>query len=49
MFASENGHAECVKLLLGAGSDAGLARADGSTALMLASQKGHAECVRLLS
>jgi hypothetical protein len=48
MYASEEGHAECVSLLLKAGADAGQADDDGWTALMYASEEGHAECVSLL-
>jgi ankyrin repeat protein len=44
-WASGNGHAEVVKLLLDAGADV---HADNDWALQLASYNGHAEVVKLL-
>lgn len=42
--AAENGHAECVKLLIPVSEP----DQDDSQALLLAAQNGHTECVRLL-
>jgi len=42
--AAENGHVECVKLLIPVSAP----DQDGSQALQIAAQNGHAECVRLL-
>ena len=46
--ASENGHAEVVKLLLAAGVDKDKAMHGGTTPLDIASFNGHAEVVKLL-
>ena len=46
-FAASNGHAECLKLLLGAGADP-RSNFKGTFALDIARQKQHAECARLL-
>ena len=48
-IASQNAHAEIVKLLIAAKADVNVAdKTDGVTPLYMASQKGHAEIVRLL-
>ena len=41
MAASQNGHIECVRALIGAKATVDHANKDGSTALMVASQTGH--------
>ena len=46
-FAATNGHAECLKLLLGAGADP-RSSWKGTSALDIARHKQHAECTRLL-
>jgi ankyrin repeat protein len=48
MLASGRGHAEVIRLLLGAGADVNVQSNDGSTALMPASMYNHPEVVRLL-
>ncbi|KAG8457834.1 hypothetical protein KFE25_005103 [Diacronema lutheri] len=49
MLASTEGHAHCVRALLGAAADVNRATEEhGSTALMLASIGGHVECLRVL-
>ena len=48
IIASENGHAEVVKLLLAAGADKDKAMHGGTTPLYIASFNGHAEVVKLL-
>ena len=45
MCAAENGHSECVKLLL---SEIGKQDVSGRTALMYAANTDHPECVQLL-
>jgi hypothetical protein len=47
MCAAENGHADCVSLLIP--HEAGLCDKSGRTALMVAAEHGHAECVSLLA
>ncbi len=47
LFASWNGHAECVRALIAAKATVDHAT-DGWTALMSASSNGHIECVRAL-
>ena len=48
-IASEEGHSDVVKLLLGAeGINVNQADEDGETALYIASQKGHLDVVKLL-
>ena len=47
--AADNGHSECVKLLLAApGIDVNLANKDGETPLFWAARNGRSECVKLL-
>ena len=48
MFASHNGRAKIVELLLAHGVDINYANQDGETALTLASRHGHTEVVELL-
>ena len=45
--AAQNGHTECIKLLLAAGADP-RSSFKGTFALDIARQKQHAECARLL-
>ena len=47
-IASQNGHAEAVKLLSDAGATKDRAKEDGATHPYIASQKGHVEVVKLL-
>ncbi|EFO61158.1 Kinase, NEK [Giardia lamblia P15] len=46
MWAAQNGHLDCVRLLLE--KEGGMKSNSGRTALMYAAQNGHAGCVRLL-
>ncbi|KAL5515176.1 hypothetical protein EMCRGX_G000307 [Ephydatia muelleri] len=48
MWASHNGHTECVKVLLDRGAQVNMQNKDGWTALMRASGSGHMECVQVL-
>jgi ankyrin repeat protein len=48
LYASERGHAACVRELLGAGAIADTPGNEGVTALMRACQAKHAECAKLL-
>ena len=48
MVAARHGQASCVKLLLDAGADAGIANAEGKTAAALAEENGHAAIVAVL-
>ena len=48
LMASQNGHAEVVKLLLAAKADVNAAMTNGVTPLFIASEKGHTEIVKLL-
>ena len=46
MYAAENGHLECVKIL--APLEKGMKDNEDNTALMLAAERGHLECVKIL-
>ena len=48
IYASKNGHATCVKLLLEAEANVNLKDRDNLTALMHAAGNGHVNCVELL-
>ncbi len=49
MLAAENGHPECLSILLAHGADVDRARdVSGSTALIYAARKGHSECLSIL-
>ena len=48
MLASQNGHAEVVKLLLAAGANVNATANNGSTSLMAASSNGHVDVIQLL-
>ena len=48
MIASQNGHTEVVKLLLGKGAQVNMQENSGWSALMIASENGHTEVVKLL-
>ena len=48
MAAAENGHIECVNLLIQAGAELDIRENYGNTALMVAAVKGHMECTKLL-
>ena len=47
-MAAQNGHADCLRLLLEAGCDKDKAREGGATPAFIAAEKGHANCLRLL-
>ena len=47
-LAAQEGHSECLALLLSLGADGGVARADGATPLIIAAQNGHRSCVKML-
>lgn len=47
-FAAQEGHSECLALLLSLGADGNIARADGATPLIMAAQNGHESCVAIL-
>ncbi len=46
--AAEQGHADCVRLLVESGADFDAADCCNRTALTLAAEKGRTDCVRLL-
>ncbi|KAK5866871.1 hypothetical protein PBY51_011410 [Eleginops maclovinus] len=46
--AAQNGHTECVKLLLSAGSPADVSDENGFTSLHFAAAHGHSSCVEVL-
>ncbi|KAK9516224.1 hypothetical protein VZT92_024167 [Zoarces viviparus] len=46
--AAQNGHAECVKLLLSSGSPADVSDGNGFTPLHVAAAHGHSSCVEVL-
>ncbi len=48
MIATQNGHAEVVKVLLENGAQVNLQAEDGWSVLMIASKNGHAEVVQIL-
>ena len=48
-MASQEGHLECVRLLLEAGAAVSQAKDNGSTPLLIACLKGHLEVAKLLS
>lgn len=48
MFAVDNGHLECVKILINAGADLNLRTKDGNTALRIAEDNGYEEIALLL-
>jgi ankyrin repeat protein len=48
IWASLNGHIDCVRLLVEFGANMDAKNIYGYTALIRAAQKGHADCVRLL-
>ena len=45
ILAAENGHRECVDLLIGNGADLNLPNKFGKTALVMAAENGHYEIV----
>ena len=47
-IASEQGHADVVRVLLDNGADASLRTSDGETALQVATRCGHTEVMSLL-
>lgn len=47
-FAAQEGHADCLAVLLSLGADGGIPRADGATPLIIAAQNGHDSCVATL-
>ncbi len=46
--AAQNGHAECLELLLAAGGDVNKCNNYGFFPIFIATQNGHAECLKLL-
>ena len=48
MVAARHGKAACAKLLVDAGADAGIANAEGKTAVVLAEESGHADIATML-
>jgi ankyrin repeat protein len=46
--ATENGHTDCVRLLIDAGANKEAKNVSRDTALQLAVQNGHLDCARLL-
>ncbi|KAJ8269031.1 hypothetical protein COCON_G00116380 [Conger conger] len=46
--AAQNGHTDCIKLLLAAGASAGASAANGLTPLHTAADRGHFRCLELL-
>ena len=47
-MAAQEGHADCLRLLLEAGCDQHKANETGVTPAFIAVQNGHADCLRLL-
>ena len=47
-MAAQEGHADCLRLLLEAGCDKDKAREDGGTPVSIAAHNGHVACLRLL-
>ena len=47
--ATENGHAEVIKMLLAAGANKDAADKDGCTPLYIAAEDGHAEVIKMRS
>ena len=47
-FAAQEGHAECLSLLMSLGANASVKRADSATPLIIAAQNGHDACVKIL-
>ena len=48
MWATENGHADCVRLLIDAGANIDATSEMGETALVQAAAEGRTDCVRML-
>ncbi len=48
MMASQNGHAEVVKILLENGAQVNLKNKSDRSAFIMASQNGHAEVIQIL-
>lgn len=48
ILAAENGHKECVDLLIGNGADLDLSNKFGKTAVVMAAENGHYEIVKSL-
>ena len=46
-FTTSNGRAECLKLLLDAGSDGNKCNNDGASLIYFAASNGHADCLKL--
>ena len=47
-MAAQNGHADCLELLLGAGGDVNKCSDDGSSPIFTAACYGHADCLEVL-
>eukprot|EP00812_Abedinium_dasypus_P009076 NODE_2791_length_874_cov_317.373626.p2 GENE.NODE_2791_length_874_cov_317.373626~~NODE_2791_length_874_cov_317.373626.p2 ORF type:complete len:258 (-),score=51.66 NODE_2791_length_874_cov_317.373626:62-835(-) len=47
-YAVQNGHVECLRMLIDSGASKDVSKPDGATPTFVAAQDGHVECLRLL-